>query len=51
MKLYSHVLDKMEGQGGGFASALAVAYGRADATNAEKLENEFSDLFELYEEK
>lgn len=36
----------MEQRGGGFASALAQAYFRADNTNAKILRTAFADLFE-----
>lgn len=51
MKLYSHVLDAMETQGGSFARALATAYRYADSENAETLEEGFGKLFQSYEEK
>jgi hypothetical protein len=38
----------MELYGGGFASALAVAMGRADAGNLERLVQAFPDLIERY---
>jgi hypothetical protein len=34
--------------GGGFASALASAWRKADKSNKRKIENEFSDLFFEY---
>jgi hypothetical protein len=41
----------MEQRGGGFASALAQAYYRADNTNAQILRHAFADLFETYYEQ
>jgi hypothetical protein len=38
----------MEQRGGGFASALAQAYFRADNTNARILREAFADLFETH---
>lgn len=38
----------MEKIGGGFASALALAYFRADGTNQERILGAFADLFDLY---
>lgn len=38
----------MEKYGGGFASALALAFFRADSTNKEKLLSAFNDLFMRY---
>jgi len=38
----------MEKIGGGFASALALAYFRADGTNQARILGAFGDLFELY---
>jgi hypothetical protein len=39
---------RMEREGGGFASAIAQAYFRADSTNAVLLVNAFGHLFERY---
>jgi hypothetical protein len=36
---------------GGFATALATAYTRADLTNQRKIEEAFSDLFETVYQK
>jgi phosphohistidine phosphatase SixA len=41
----------MEQRGGGFASALAQAYFRADNTNAQILRHAFADLFEKHYEQ
>lgn len=49
MKLYSHVIEKMEKQGGSFAKAIALAYRHADAENAERIESAFSYLFKKYD--
>ena len=38
----------MEKMGGGFASALAVAYYRADSDNKARILGAFPDLFEKY---
>ena len=38
----------MEKIGGGFASALALAYFRADGTNQARILGAFADLFEVY---
>ena len=38
----------MEKIGGGFASALALAYFRADGTNQARILGAFGDLFDLY---
>jgi len=38
----------MEKIGGGFASALALAYFRADGTNQARILGAFGDLFEVY---
>jgi hypothetical protein len=38
----------MEKIGGGFASALALAYFRGDGTNQARILGAFGDLFELY---
>jgi hypothetical protein len=38
----------MEKMGGGFASALALAYFRADGTNQARILGAFADLFEVY---
>jgi len=38
----------MEKIGGGFASALALAYFRADGTNQARILDAFADLFDLY---
>jgi len=38
----------MEKMGGGFASALALAYFRADGTNQARILGAFGDLFDLY---
>jgi len=38
----------MEKVGGGFASALALAYFRADGTNQARILGAFPDLFERY---
>lgn len=42
------VLQLMERMGGGFASALATAWLKADNENAARLYNAFSDLFKDY---
>ena len=42
------LLVAMQRFGGGFASALAVAWMRADQNNAAKLRREFSDLLNSY---
>jgi hypothetical protein len=39
---------RMEGEGGGFASAIAQAYFRADSHNAKLLVNAFGHLFERF---
>ena len=38
----------MEKIGGGFASALALAYFRGDGTNQARILGAFGDLFDLY---
>ena len=38
----------MEKMGGGFASALALAYFRADGTNQALILDAFANLFEVY---
>jgi len=38
----------MEKIGGGFASALALAYFRGDGTNQARILGAFGDLFEVY---
>jgi len=38
----------MEKMGGGFASALALAYFRGDGTNQARILGAFGDLFEVY---
>lgn len=43
------VLMMMEKRGGGFASALAVAWIRADSVNRRKLRQAFADLYEEFE--
>lgn len=40
----------MEKMGGGFASAIALAYYRADGTNQARVVAAFPDLFEKYRE-
>ena len=42
------VLQKMEFYGGGFASALAKAWQRADASNSAKLGEAFDELVRAY---
>ena len=39
---------RMEREGGGFASAIALAFFRADSTNQVLLIDAFADLFERY---
>lgn len=39
---------RMEREGGGFASAIALAFFRADSTNQVLLVNAFGHLFERY---
>ena len=39
---------RMEREGGGFASAIALAYFRADSTNKVRLVDAFGHLFERY---
>ena len=50
MKLTNAGQKLMERIGGGFASALAVAYVRADLNNQAKLEAVFSEMFAQYNE-
>lgn len=42
------LLDRMERFGGGFASALAIAWQRADQGNRDRLRLAFGDLLESY---
>ncbi len=42
------VIDAMEAMGGGFASALAVAWRKADMGNRETLRQAFPYLYDLY---
>ena len=42
------LLDSMEKFGGGFASALAIAWQRADSDNRNRLRLAFGDLLESY---
>jgi hypothetical protein len=39
---------RMQDEGGGFASAIALAFFRADSTNQVLLVNAFGHLFERY---
>jgi len=42
------LIEKMERFGGGFASALAIAWRRADLGNRQRLRLAFGDLLESY---
>lgn len=44
------VLDAMHTFGGSFVSALALAWGRADAGNSAKLKAAFPEVWEQYAE-
>lgn len=46
--LEDDVLDTMERQGGGFVSALAVAWRKADPINRAKLREAFPAIFQHY---
>ena len=43
-----HALKMMEKFGGGFASALSIAWQRADVNNQYRLEQAFPDLLAQY---
>ncbi len=49
MEIQNHrAAQYMERMGGGFASALAVAYYRADSDNKARIVGAWPDLFEKY---
>ena len=41
-------IERMEAYGGGFASALAVAYTKADPANKQRIIDTWPELFEKY---
>jgi hypothetical protein len=43
-----HIRRMMLKYGGGFAKAIAEAYGKADLENQRKIERAFPELFETY---
>lgn len=45
-----NTINAMSRFGGGFASALANAFLRADANNFQRLKNAFPEMWEMYSE-